>query len=39
MRTIIAASVMSLMAYPAFSDSSDPIKLTLHDWSASFIPP
>ena len=37
MRTIIAASAMSLMAYPAFSDSSDPIKLTLHDWSGQLI--
>ena len=37
MRMIIAASAISLMAYPAFSDSSDPIKLTLHDWSGQLI--
>ncbi len=37
MRTIAAAAALSIAAIPAWADSADPIKLTLHDWSGQLI--
>lgn len=37
MKKLLAASALSLAALPALADSSDPIKLTLHDWSGQLI--